>query len=165
MRRTDRENSTEEFYDLVFTQAEEIFIAMNDGVYPYGVILNFVRKDKIIYLHAAKMGKKLDCLRKNGHVAFCVATDIRIDQEKSSTYFKSVYGKGLASIVEDKAEKRHALELLATRYKAKCPVPATDAMADRVAIVKIAIGELSGKACLPTGKGAPDAVTSQSFLA
>ena len=57
MRRTDRENSTEEFYDLVFAHAEEIFLAMNDGVYPYGVILNFVRKDKIIYLHSAKMAK------------------------------------------------------------------------------------------------------------
>lgn len=160
MRRTDRENSTEEFYDLVFAHAEEIFLAMNDGVYPYGVILNFVRKDKIIYLHSAKNGEKLDCLRKNGHVAFCLACNIRIDQEKSSTYYKSVYGKGLASIVEDAAEKRNALELLAIRYNAKCPVPATDAMADRVAIIKIVIEELSGKACLPEGQGSPKAVTS-----
>ena len=69
MRRTDRENSTEEFYDLVFAHAEEIFLAMNDGVYPYGVILNFVRKDKIIIFILQKW-RKLDCLRKTAMSLF-----------------------------------------------------------------------------------------------
>lgn len=159
MRRKDREVSTDEFYEQVFNAAEEIFIAMNDGLYPYGVIMNFARSGNLVYLHAAKEGKKLDCLRKDGHVAFCLGCDIRIDRERNSTYYKSVYGRGIASLVEDSDEKRHALDLISERYKSRCPVPASEEMAARVAIVKIAIEELSGKTCKPAAQDTLEAGT------
>ncbi len=41
MRRKDREETSEEFFDEVFGTAEELFLAMNDGARPYGVIVNF----------------------------------------------------------------------------------------------------------------------------
>lgn len=154
MRRKDRAVATDEFYDLVFNTAEEIFIAMNDGVFPYGVIMNFAREGKFVYLHAAREGKKLDLLGRDGHVSFCLACEIKIDREKNSTYYKSLYGRGIASIVEDSAEKRHALNLISTRYKSQCPVPASEEMAARVTIIKIAIEELSGKACKPAADSA-----------
>lgn len=150
MRRKDREQTGHDFFDEVFDKSEEIFLALHDNEYPYGIITNFVREGKNIFIHCAREGKKLDCLAKDEHLAFCVACNIRIDTAKSSTYYDSAYGTGRATLVEDVNEKRHALDLLAKKYRAKCPVPASEKMAARVAIIRISIDSLSGKACAPT---------------
>ena len=91
-------------------------------------------------------------------MAFSLAADVRIDREKSSTYYKSVCGTGRAVVVEDPEEKRLALDCLAERYAARCPRPAPDANVRRVAIIRIDILSLTGKRCLPEGVTSPDPV-------
>lgn len=149
MRRRDREQNSEEFFSAVFERAEVIFLAFRNGEFPYCLPFNFAREGGIIYIHSARDGQKLDCIRADGHVAFSLAIDMEIDRHNSTTYYKSVCGLGMASIVQDNREKRHALELIGSRYNAKCRMPATDSDAGRVAIIRIDIGALSGKACLP----------------
>lgn len=146
MRRKDREETSEEFFNEVFDSAEELFLAMNDGARPYGVILNFARTDGKIYIHCAKSGKKLDLIRANGNVSFCLACGVKIDALRSTTYYKSVYGTGFATIVENDEEKCRALDLIARRYNALCKIPADLRSANRVAIIKIVIENLTGKA-------------------
>lgn len=146
MRRKDREETSEEFFDEVFAAAEELFLAMNDEVCPYGVILNFARQGDVIYIHCAKSGKKLDLIRANGNVSFCLACGVKIDTLRATTYYKSVFGTGMATIVEKDEEKCRALDLLARRYNARCQVPADIKSANRVAIIKIVIESLTGKA-------------------
>ena len=46
---------------------------------------------------------------------------------------------GTAIIVEDKEEKRTALDAITVRYKSLCPRPAPDSMINRVAIIRIDI--------------------------
>lgn len=149
MRRKDRENNSEEFYDLVFSKAEIIHVAFRDEPYPYCLPFNFGKVGNNIYIHSAREGKKLDLIRENPEVAFSLAIDIRIDTEKYTTYFKSVCGEGVASLVEDPIEKGAALDAIGERYKARCPRPATSAQIDRVGIIKISIVSLSGKRCEP----------------
>lgn len=149
MRRKDKEQNSKEFMHAVLDNAETIFLAMFDGDFPYCLPLNFVRQNENLYLHCANAGLKLDCIVRNNRVAFSAAIDIKIDTDKASTYYKSVCGQGLARIVEDIEEKRLALDLLASRYKARCVVPAPLASITRTTIIKIEILNLTGKASLP----------------
>ena len=149
MRRKDKEINSEEFYEAVFSKAEIITVAFRDEPYPYCLPFNFAKKESDIYIHCAKDGRKLDLIRKNPEVAFNLAVDIRIDAEKYTTYFKSVCGEGLASIVDDPSEKGAALDLIGERYKALCPRPMPAERIERIGIVKISIVSLSGKRCEP----------------
>lgn len=109
MRLSKRECSEPAFFDEVFAKAEELFLALNNGDFPYLIPLNFVRLDQHIYLHSALEGTKLDLIRKDGRVAFSLATDVRIDREKSSTYYKSICGTGRASLDRGRGGKASGL--------------------------------------------------------
>ena len=149
MRKQDRQCLDPAFFDEVFSTADDLCLAMYDGEFPYVIPLNFVRQGDCIYIHCALEGHKLDCIRRNPHVAFTLAADVRIHREKSTTYYKSVCGTGRASIVEDPAEKGRALDALAMRYAAQCPTPTPDAALARTGVVRIDIAELIGKRKLP----------------
>lgn len=89
--------------------------------------------------------KENDLIRKNPRVGFSAYVDVRIIREKATTTFRSVCGTGTAAIVEDKEEKRTALDAITVRYKSLCPRPAPDSMINRVAIIRIDIDSLMGK--------------------
>ena len=149
MRRTDRERTDAAFFDEVLAGAEVIFLALQNGDFPYCLPVNFARDGQRLYIHCAHEGLKLDCVRSDPRVAFSCAVDIEIDREKASTYYKSVCGTGRAQVVEDMAEKQHALDCIGSRYAARCPRPTPEATARRVAILRIDILSMTGKACLP----------------
>ena len=149
MRKQNRECLDPAFFDEMFSTADELFLAMHDGDFPYVIPLNFVRQGNVVYIHCAPEGHKLDCIRNNPNVAFTLAADVSIHREKSTTYFKSLCGTGRAVIVEDPAEKGRALDALALRYAAMCPRPAPEASIARTAIVRIDVLTLVGKRKLP----------------
>ena len=151
MRKKNSECNDPAFFDEVFAAADELCLAMHDGDYPYVLPLNFVRQGQAIYIHCALAGRKLDCIRQNPRVAFTVMTDISISREKSTTYFKSLCGRGQARIIEDDAEKGRALDAIAARYAALCPQPTPPASVRRTCIVRIDIEELVGRRRLPPG--------------
>ncbi len=107
--------------------------------------MNFVLLGDALYIHTAFTGKKMDLIRKNPRVGFSAYADVRIIREKATTTFRSVCGTGTAIIVEDKEEKRTALDAITVRYKSLCPRPAPDSMINRVAIIRIDIDSLMGK--------------------
>lgn len=135
----------------MFSTVDDLCLAMHDGEYPYVLPLNFVRQGQAIYIHCDLQGRKLDCIRQNPRVAFTLMTDVTIDRKKSTTYFKSLCGKGTACIIEDEAEKGRVLDAIAQRYAALCPQPAPKSSIKRTAIVRIDIEELTGKRSLPSG--------------
>lgn len=69
------------------------------------------------------------------------ASSARRPQPRSAAFG----GTGTAAIVEDKEEKRTALDAITVRYKSLCPRPAPDSMINRVAIIRIDIDSLMGK--------------------
>ena len=151
MRKTKCECNDPAFFDEMFSTVDDLCLAMHDGEYPYVLPLNFVRQGQALYIHCAPEGHKLDCIRQNPRVAFTLMGDVTIHREKSTTYFKSLCGKGTACIVEDEAEKGRALDAIAQRYAALCPQPTPKSSIKRTAIVRIDIEELTGKRSLPSG--------------
>lgn len=147
MRRKDRERTDAGFFDEVFSAAEVLFLAFDNGDVPYCLPVNFAREGDRIYIHCAPEGLKLDCARRHDRVAFSCAVDVVIDRARSSTYYKSLCGTGRAVIVDDMDEKRHALDRIGERYAARCPRPTPEATARRVTILRIDIQTLTGKQC------------------
>lgn len=149
MRRIEKQNNTKEFFDYVFEKADYFCLALtpagSNDLYPYALFLDFVREDNIIYFHCANEGHKLELLKANNHVAFTLAVDIKVDQEKATGRYKSICGTGIAHFVEDIEEKRHVLQLFANKFQTQCFRPGNARLFERTQIVAIEIQAMTGK--------------------
>lgn len=89
-----------------------------DDDYPYAVPINYAFADGKIYFHSAKIGHKLDAMRRNDKVSFCVVDRHEVIAEEFTTYFTSAIAFGRIRIVEDNEDpdKLRGLELLADKY-------------------------------------------------
>ncbi len=92
-------------------------VAGDDG-YPYAVPLSYVYDAgrQAIYFHSALSGHKLDAVRRNSKVSFCVVDKDSVMPKEYTTYFRSVIVFGTIRILEDGGEKYHAIEALALKY-------------------------------------------------
>jgi hypothetical protein len=104
--------------------AEQILINGRTGIlgvsgddgYPYTVPLNYVYENRTIYFHCAKAGHKLDAIRNNNKVSFCVIDKEDIISERFTTYFRSVIAFGKAAEVVEDSEKLRIMRLLNNKY-------------------------------------------------
>lgn len=145
MRKTERERTEPAFMAAVLEEAEDCVLSMMSPEGPYAVPVNYVHLDDKLYIHCAPEGRKLDLIRADARVAFTTYVGVRILRKQSSTAYRSVCGTGLAVIVEDREEKRTALDAIGRRYKAGCPVPTPDSSVDRTCVIRVDIRTLSGK--------------------
>lgn len=90
-------------------------VAGEDG-YPYGVPVNYVYEDGKIYIHGANAGHKIDAVRRNPKVTFCVVDKSDVIKEEYTTRYRSVIAFGKARIVADEREILAAAEKLAIRF-------------------------------------------------
>lgn len=106
MRRSDKEITDSQLLTELLQQGRELSLAMNDGEQPYVLPLNYGYADGCLYLHCARQGKKLDCLRANPKVGFTISEILRrVTGDAAcqwSTRFRSIVGQGTAVIVDDR---------------------------------------------------------------
>lgn len=122
-------------------------VAGDDG-YPYAVPLSYVYDGEKIFFHCALEGHKLDAIRRNDRVSFCVVDRDNVQPQTYTTHFASVIVFGRARVVEDVTAKRHALEKLAARYAPDDEEGRTreiERLFSRVCIVELAIEHMCGK--------------------
>lgn len=117
MRRYDKA-LPQDVADRLLLQGEYGILSTVDGKgQPYGVPLNYCFADNGIYVHCALEGHKLDNLRDNDKISFCVVGATRLVPDKFSTDYTSVIVTGVARRVQG-AEKRRALVGLVEKYSA-----------------------------------------------
>ena len=89
-----------------------------DDGYPYAVPINYAVEGNKIYFHSAKTGHKIDAIRRNEKVSFCVVARHDVIAEEFTTYFTSAIAFGRIRIVEDNddPDKLRGLELLADKF-------------------------------------------------
>lgn len=89
-----------------------------DDDYPYAVPINYAVEGNKIYFHSAKVGHKLDAIRRNDKASFCVVDRREVVAEEFTTYFSSAIAFGRIKLVEDNEDpdKLRGLELLADKY-------------------------------------------------
>ena len=109
---------------LSWQETEEILRRGTSGVlalagaegYPYAVPLSYVYTQGILYFHCAKVGHKLESIRRCEKASFCVVDRDEIKPEAYTTYYRSAIAFGSVRILESEEEKRHAIEQLSPKY-------------------------------------------------
>lgn len=94
-----------------------VLAVIGDGGCPYAVPLSYVRLDGKLYFHFAMAGHKLDAIRADSRVSFCVIDQDKIVPEKYTSYFRSVIVFGTARVVGDPDEKRRSIDALCAKYR------------------------------------------------
>ena len=125
-------------------------LAVNDE--PYVVPMNYGYTHEngkmVIYLHSAVRGKKLDMIRANPKVFFEVDCDrVPFEGKLPCQYgmvYSSVMGKGIARIVEDVEEKKHAMTVLMKTQTGK-DFSFDDKLVSIVAVIRIDVEEYTAK--------------------
>ena len=116
MRRNRQMLPMEETLELLKKGTSGVLALLGDEDYPYAVPVSYVYADEKLYFHGARSGHKLDAIRKQDKASFCVISQDRIMPEEYTTYFRSVIAFGRIRILEDEAEMRRAIEILAEKY-------------------------------------------------
>ena len=150
MRRFRQQLSQEEC-ERILTEATSGVLALSgDDGYPYTVPLSHVYQDGKLYFHCAKEGHKLDSIRRNEKVSFCVIAQDEVIPAKRTTAYISVIAFGKAVIVDDESGLRRIAGLIGEKFSADYPENCrkeTDQMiaAGRMYCLEITVEHLTGK--------------------
>jgi len=148
LRRKKQLLSKEATEDILNRGLSGVLGVTGDDGYPYTVPISYAYDGGKVYFHSANSGHKLDGIRRNDKVSFCVIDQDQIVPEKFTTFFRSAIVFGRARIIADDAEKRHAMELLAQKYSPNYPEEATaeiDRLWNATTVVEIVVEHMSGK--------------------
>ena len=156
MRRFRQQLSDAEAEEVLRRNTSGVLAVQGDNGYPYAVPLSYVYRDGRIRIHCARTGHKIDAIRQNDRVSFCVIDQDKIVPETLTTHFRSVIAFGCARIVTDSAETDSALAELAKKYAPDLPEARVQAEIDRerahTAIIEIQIEHLTGKEAIELRK-------------
>jgi nitroimidazol reductase NimA-like FMN-containing flavoprotein (pyridoxamine 5'-phosphate oxidase superfamily) len=149
VRRKEKEIVEKAELEAVIKEALVCRIAMVQGTSPYVVPLCFGYEDNTLYFHSAKEGKKIEILRENNSVCFEMDTGTELIQKGDDAChwgmkFKSIIGFGKASILEDNASKRRALDTIMRQY-AEGSFEYKEAALDKTEVIKVDIEQMTGK--------------------
>ncbi|MBU5434568.1 pyridoxamine 5'-phosphate oxidase family protein [Pseudoflavonifractor sp. MSJ-37] len=142
----------------VLEQGTSGVLAVNgDGGFPYAVPLSYVYEGGRLWLHCAKEGHKMDAIRRDPKVSFCVVDQDQIVPEEYTTYFRSVILFGTARILEDEDEVRAAIDALARKYHPAGTQEHRQAAIDRelplLCVVELQIEHMTGKEAIELVRG------------
>lgn len=149
MRRKNQALTEEEIIKILSNGTAGVLAVDGDGGYPYAVPLSYVYHNGKIFFHCAKSGHKLDAIRRNPRVSFCVVGQDQVMPQEYTTYFRSVIAFGKARILETDAEKWAALRLLAEKYYPEASAQEHDGAIRNdyapVCIVELIVEHMTGK--------------------
>lgn len=148
MRRKEKEITDKAALESIIHHARVCRLAMIHNNRPYLVPLSFGFRDNCLYFHGALEGKKIHCIRDNPEV--CFEFDQLMDVTESEKpckwgmNYQSVIGFGRALLLEDKEEKRQALQIIMAQYgDGQYHFP--DKALQVTAVIKLPIDSMTGK--------------------
>ena len=116
MRRSRQALGVDACKEVLSRSTSGVLALLGDGGWPYAVPLSYAFDGEKLYFHCAREGHKLDAIRREARASFCVVDRDEVVPEEYTTYFRSVIAFGRVRVVEDEAQKRAAIELLARHY-------------------------------------------------
>jgi hypothetical protein len=148
VRRKDRETSLDEARNLLASCAYGVLASVGENGRPYAIPLHYVFAGGCIYFHCATEGQKLDNIRANPAVSFCVVGETTILPGKFATEYESAVVFGTATEI-GAGEKQEALLKILEKYSPGFIAEGVKYIAgknDQTAVVRIDIDHLTGKA-------------------
>lgn len=147
MRLKKRKISDSESYEILKEGKYGVLSTVNTDGYAYGIPISYVSLDNNIYFHCALEGSKLENIKNNNKVSFCVVGETEIIPEKFTTKYESVVVFGKAVEVHDEEKERALLALLekySKDYMDKGRIYVNNAKS-KTKVIKIIIENISGK--------------------
>lgn len=149
MRRASQQLTQAQCEEILRKGTNGVLAVTGDDGYPYAVPLSYVYDDGKLYFHGAKTGHKLDAIRRDSRVSFCVVEQDNVVPEEYTTYFGSVIVFGRAQEVTDHLEFDIALAALGKRYNPHgdrmqlAKVIATESVG--AAVIRLDVEHMTGK--------------------
>lgn len=146
MRRHRQSLPSEEIEALLKTASNGVLAVIDSDGNPYAVPLSYAYDGKALYFHSAVAGHKIEAIKRNPIVSFCVIEQDDVLPEKFTTCYKSVVVFGETEILTDDDERRYGLHLLAGKYS-----PGLDSEDEinrcfnHVAVIRMDIVSMTGK--------------------
>ncbi len=148
MRRSDKEITDRSEIDDILGRASICHLGLNDRGECYVVPVNYGYDGSCLYVHSAREGRKIDILRADKRLSFTVYTDLHMQESDKACSFtmkyKSVMGRGMATLIDDPALKEDALRIIMRHYSQE-EFSFDPARVDKIVIIKIEIQGMTGK--------------------
>lgn len=155
MRRSEFQVTEEKEMEEFLGQMSFGFLGtISEDGWPHVTPINYVYYEGDVYIHGSKIGEKMDSMKQNNQVTFCVAKEYAIIPSyftdptyacPATTFFKSVFFRGKAVVVEDVKEKASVMSAFAEKLQPEGGYDPIDANNDEyvkrlrgIAVVKIA---------------------------
>lgn len=131
----------------VLSRAEYASLALSDADGLYSVPVNFAFEDGVLYLHSARKGRKIECLRRAAEagtpVAFSAATQLEMKTgEKACQWgykFHCVLGSGTVTILQDPKDQLAALGVIMKKYAGSDTFPYDEKLLGITAVAAIRV--------------------------
>ncbi len=149
MRRKKNEISQEAAKQLLHKERRGVFAVNGDEGYPYAIPVNYYycEEEGKIYFHGARVGHKVDALKKNDKICFTVYGNETIKEETWAPYMQSVVVFGRCRLLDNREETLAMTRRIAEKY-----YPGQELIEEEiqrsgkaVQIYEITIEHLSGK--------------------
>lgn len=148
MRRKDLAMAREESLALIDANEFAVLCLTDPDGLPYGVPMDYVRKDDNLYFHGAKEGRKVDSMRVNPRACAVIVGDTQVIPEKFGRKYVSVIVEGSVELVDDPEAKRQVMTWVVDSrspdYREKGQT-VIEKMLDRVLVYRMNIESISGK--------------------
>lgn len=149
MRRFKQKVSEDKCIEVLITQPRGVLSMFGDDGYPYGVPIDFYydADNGKIYFHCAKVGHKIDALRRNNKVCFTVMDEGYYKEGDWALSINSVIIFGTIRFIEDRDEVLRTVSALGYKYypsKEAADKEVRDAI-DRVQMLELTIDHMTGK--------------------
>ncbi|HDS16020.1 MAG TPA: pyridoxamine 5'-phosphate oxidase family protein [Proteobacteria bacterium] len=148
MRRKDRKITTVEALAILDQGEYGVLSTVSSAQGPYGIPINYCLVNECLYFHCALEGKKIDHIRNDSRVSFCVVGQTEVLPDKFATRYESCIVQGLASEVFGE-EKQGALAGLIRKYSEDFIAEGRryiESSSDKTKVFRISMEDVSGKA-------------------
>lgn len=126
-------------------------LAIVDNQQPYIVGMNFGYKDKTLFFHSAKEGKKIELLKQNNNVSvfFTTQTEIFFRHEQVACSwrqrYKSVQAFGKANFIEQYEKKIEAMSIFMENFRPNFDFQFSKPSIENIIVFKVEIETWSGR--------------------
>jgi nitroimidazol reductase NimA-like FMN-containing flavoprotein (pyridoxamine 5'-phosphate oxidase superfamily) len=148
MRRQDRKIDSAGAIRILEAGKYGILSTTGSNGYAYGIPISYIYTNDSIYFHCAVEGQKLENIKHNNKVSFCVVGHTTLLPQSFSKNYESVIAFGRAVEVFE-GEKQAALKAIVSKYSAAFTKEGLEYIKNssgNTRIFKIEIAHMTGKA-------------------
>jgi hypothetical protein len=149
MRRSPQALTREEIVEVLKKETRGVLSVQGDDGYPYGVPINHYYDEETnkLYFHGANFGHRVDAIKRDPKVSYCVFGQDYQKEGDWAKYVKSVIIFGKAELIEEQEEIKKWSRKLCDKFP--CPPEYVEAEiekdAARTLCFSIAIEDMNGK--------------------